>query len=51
MQVPYEDFPLDAVETLIGLSVDATVGILRDTTGADLVQLVDDFDDATCGAG
>lgn len=48
VQLPYEVTTPDSASTLLDFQTNANVAILRDSVGADLVQLVSDFDNS-CG--
>ena len=49
-QVPYEVTTSDSATTLTDFQANENVGLLRDIVGADLVQLVSDFDNS-CARG
>lgn len=49
-QLPYEVTTRDSATTLSDFQSNGNVAILRDLVGADLVQLVSDFDNS-CGRG
>lgn len=37
------------LDSLLEVTGDVEIGMLRDDVGADLVQIVHDFDDGSCG--
>ena len=50
VQLPYAVTTSDSATTLTDFQANTNVGILRDSVGADLVQLLSDFDNS-CGRG
>ena len=49
VQLPYEQTSIDSIRRLTQVRSNNDVVNLRDSTGADLVQMIGYFDDGTCG--
>lgn len=48
-QFPFAQTWTTTLDSLLDVTGDDEMGVLRDDVGADLVQIVHDFDDGSCG--